>query len=51
MNGRWFGGRRIIAEYYDGYTNYFVPESEEQKRLRAEAWSKWLEESRDDEDE
>lgn len=43
MNGRFFGGKRIVAEYYDGYTNYYVKESEEQQKARAEAWAKWLE--------
>jgi HIV Tat-specific factor 1 len=42
MNGRWFGGRSITAEYYDGVTNYKVEESEEQKKRRLASWAKYL---------
>jgi len=42
MNGRYFDKRKLIAEYYDGYTNYFVQESEEDRKIREEQWAKWL---------
>lgn len=50
MQDRYFDGRRLKAEYYDGYSDYFVPESEEEKAVRDQAWSKWLE-GNDDYDE
>lgn len=43
MEGRYFAGKKISADYYDGFTNYKVEESEEQKKLRAEAWAKFIE--------
>jgi len=43
MNGRWFDGRQLVAEFYDGFTNYFVEESEEEKAVRDKEWAKWLE--------
>ncbi len=45
MNGRWFAGQQIIAEFYDGFTNYTVEEhldpDEEKKRL--DEFGDWLE--------
>jgi HIV Tat-specific factor 1 len=43
MNGRWFGGRKVEADYYDMVTNYKVEESEEQAKLREAAWLKYIE--------
>lgn len=43
MNGRWFAKRQLIAEYYDGFTNYDVRESEEQEEERIKKWHAWLE--------
>lgn len=43
MNGRFFDGKRLIAEFYDGFTNYFVPETDEEKAERDKRWEKWLE--------
>jgi len=42
MNGRWFDARQLIASYYDGYTDYFVRESEDQQDQRDKNWEKWL---------
>jgi len=42
MNGRWFDERRLTATFYDGYTNYYVPETDEQKETRDKNWAKWL---------
>ena len=50
MNERFFGGRQITAEIFDGKTKYQksggVPseEDEEAERLRLERYAKWLEE-------
>jgi hypothetical protein len=51
MNGRWFAGRRIHVEYFDGVTNYKKMETiqeeeddeEEEKRLHK--FGEWLEKS------
>ena len=42
MNGRWFAGRQLVAMFYDGFTNYFVGESEEERAARDKEWEKWL---------
>ena len=42
MNGRYFAKRQIVADYYDGFTNYKVAESEEQKKLREAAWAEFI---------
>jgi len=43
MNGRFFGGKKLEAFFYDGFTDYEVKETEEQKEQRVEEWNKWLE--------
>lgn len=50
MNGRYFAGKQISADYYDGFTNYKVEESEEQRKLREAAWSKFIEGDEEDEE-
>ena len=47
MDGRFFAQKKITAFYYDGFTNYKVDESEEQKKLREAAWNKYLQEEDD----
>jgi len=42
MNDRFFDGRKIKAHYYDGFTNYFVAETEEERLARDSQWEKWL---------
>ncbi|KAI7906823.1 uncharacterized protein BX663DRAFT_497709 [Cokeromyces recurvatus] len=50
MNGRYFSGRQISAEIYDGKTRYeksggkSSEEDEEAEKLRLERYAKWLEE-------
>lgn len=44
MNGRKFDGRILEADYYDGVTNYFVDETEEEKKARFELFEEWAEE-------
>ena len=34
MNDRWFAGRRLLAQKWDGVTKYDVEETEEQKEER-----------------
>jgi len=43
LNGRYFGGKQLFVDYYDGITDYFVEESEEMKKQRIDHWEKWLE--------
>lgn len=50
MNGRWFGGRRLLAQRWDGVTKYDVEETEEQKEERLKKWEEYLE-RRDEENE
>ncbi|KAI9359038.1 hypothetical protein BD770DRAFT_320151 [Pilaira anomala] len=48
MNKRFFGGRQISAEIFDGKTKYLKSgggeEDEEAEKLRLERYAKWLEE-------
>jgi len=32
----------LVAEYYDGFTNYFVEESAEEALSRHHNWQKWI---------
>eukprot|EP01114_Cavostelium_apophysatum_P014695 TRINITY_DN3872_c0_g1_i1.p1 TRINITY_DN3872_c0_g1~~TRINITY_DN3872_c0_g1_i1.p1 ORF type:complete len:338 (-),score=70.11 TRINITY_DN3872_c0_g1_i1:4-1017(-) len=48
MNGRFFAGRKLEAEFYDGWTNYFVEETEEQTKERLKKWSEWIESGNDE---
>ena len=48
MDGRFFGGKKLECHWYDGVTNYDVPESKEMEAKRREAWEKYLEEQDSD---
>jgi HIV Tat-specific factor 1 len=43
MNGRFFGGRRIACEYWDGVTDFRPKETEADQARRLEEFGKWLE--------
>lgn len=43
MNGRYFAQRQLVAEWYDGITNYKVKESKEEEQKRLDAFGDWLE--------
>ena len=43
MDGRYFGGKKLMADYYDGVTNYKVDETPEQAAQRQAAWNAFLE--------
>lgn len=42
MHGRWFDGRKLHAEFYDGISDYFVEEKDEDKEARDRKWAEWL---------
>lgn len=49
MNNRYFGGKQISAELYDGRTKYLKSgsndaEDDEAEKARLERYAKWLEE-------
>jgi len=48
MNARWFGGRQITVDYYDGLSDYVVKESEEQMNARLAKFEEWLEQDEED---
>lgn len=43
MNGRFFAGRRLTAELWDGKTRYKVEETEEEAEKRIQQWEQFLE--------
>lgn len=43
MNGRYFAGRKLNAEHWDGKTKYRVEESEEAAEERIKEWQDFLE--------
>ncbi|CAO3612177.1 unnamed protein product [Cunninghamella blakesleeana] len=55
MNNRYFGGKQISAEIYDGKTRYnksgpgLTEDDEEAEKQRLERYAKWLEQGGDDE--
>ena len=44
MNGRFYAGRQLLAENWDGRTKYKVKETAEEEQRRLEEWNKYLEE-------
>lgn len=42
MNGRWYDGRKLTAEFYDGMTDYRYKETEEDRLEREKRWQEWL---------
>jgi len=42
MNGRWYGGRQLQAEFYDGKTDYRYKETEEEMKQRIQKFEEWL---------
>lgn len=43
MNGRWYDGRRLTAEFYDGVTDFRYRETAEDRLERERKWNEWLE--------
>ncbi|XP_012860525.3 HIV Tat-specific factor 1 homolog [Echinops telfairi] len=44
FNGRWFGGRKITAETWDGTTDYQVEETTREREERLKGWEAFLNE-------
>ena len=51
MNGRFFAGRQLSAENWDGRTKYKIKETEEEAERRIEEWTKYLDDEDADDDE
>lgn len=45
MNGRWFAGKKLIAERWDGVTKYAIEETEEEKEARLKNWDDYLDQN------
>ncbi|XP_059833666.1 HIV Tat-specific factor 1 [Hypanus sabinus] len=43
LNGRWFGGRQITAETWDGVTDYQIEETVKEREYRLKTWETFLE--------
>ncbi|GJQ11646.1 hypothetical protein GpartN1_g3437.t1 [Galdieria partita] len=42
MSGRWYGGRQLEAEFYDGKTDYRYKETEQERKERIKKFEEWL---------
>lgn len=42
LNGRWFGGRQITAQAWDGTTDYQVEETTREREERLRGWEAFL---------
>jgi hypothetical protein len=42
-NDRFFGGQKLTAEFYDGYSDFHVNESKEERNVRIKKWEEELE--------
>jgi len=45
MNGRYFGGKQLEADYYDGFSNYVVKADDQDEEKRIQEFGDWLENS------
>jgi len=48
MNGRFFAGRKLEVDYFDGVTNYKVQDSEDLQQKRLKEFGDWLEQGTPD---
>lgn len=51
LNGRFYAGRVITAETYDGVTKYDVQETEEEMEKRIQEWERFISGDDDEEEE
>ncbi|KAG8144649.1 hypothetical protein E2320_013119 [Naja naja] len=42
LNGRWFGGRQLSVETWDGVTDYQVEETSREREERLKGWQEFL---------
>ncbi|XP_051973716.1 HIV Tat-specific factor 1 homolog [Xyrauchen texanus] len=42
LNGRWFGGKQLSAQLWDGVTDYQVEETSREREERLKGWSSFL---------
>uniref|UniRef100_A0A9J8CQX8 17S U2 SnRNP complex component HTATSF1 n=1 Tax=Cyprinus carpio carpio TaxID=630221 RepID=A0A9J8CQX8_CYPCA len=42
LNGRWFGGRKLSAQLWDGVTDYQVEETSREREERLKTWGSFL---------
>uniref|UniRef100_A0A673JJR2 17S U2 SnRNP complex component HTATSF1 n=1 Tax=Sinocyclocheilus rhinocerous TaxID=307959 RepID=A0A673JJR2_9TELE len=42
LNGRWFGGKKLSAQLWDGVTDYQVEETSREREERLKAWGSFL---------
>ncbi|XP_073455324.1 17S U2 SnRNP complex component HTATSF1 [Aquarana catesbeiana] len=42
LNGRWFGGRQLIVDTWDGVTDYQIEETSREREERLKGWEKFL---------
>ena len=50
MNGRFYGGRQLEVEAWDGIINFQVEETDQEREQRLEKWEKFLKEGEATED-
>jgi len=51
FNGRFFGGRRLTAELYDGVTKFKINETDAEREKRLDQWEKFIAEDDNDKSE
>nr|DBA20921.1 TPA: hypothetical protein GDO54_017655 [Pyxicephalus adspersus] len=42
LNGRWFGGRQLLVETWDGVTDYQIEETSREREERLKGWENFL---------
>lgn len=42
LNGRWFGGRKLVVEHWDGVTDYQIEETSREREERLKGWDNFL---------
>ena len=45
LNGRWFGGKSVVATIWDGNTDYQIEETDREREERLKKWEKYLDSS------
>ena len=48
MDKRYFAQRQLSCTFYDGYTNYKIEETEQEKQNRIKEWEDYIERCNDD---